>query len=195
VIGLDRFLVKWLDRSAGGVTDMEVDAESAEEARIKVRQTIGIGKPILDVVPIKVQKNKYKNKKVEYDGIKFDSKMERDFYIHLKELQANGTVYDFYMQKNYVLIDAYTRNDGTKVRASFYKADFEVHYSDNRIEVIDIKGMLTDVFKLKQKIFETRYPFELKLITFSKKYGGWITLQELEEKRKQNKLLNQKGTK
>lgn len=192
---MDKFLVKYLDKSAGGVTDMEVDAENAEAARITVRQTIGIGKPILDVIPIKVQKNKYKNKKVEYDGIKFDSKMERDFYIHLKKLQANGLVYEFFMQKNYVLIDAYTRSDGTKVRASYYKADFEVHYSDNRIEVIDIKGMLTDVFKLKQKIFETRYPFELKLITYSKKYGGWITLQDLEEKRKQNKLLNSKGIK
>lgn len=192
---MDKFLVKYLDKSAGGITDMEVDADNAEEARLKVRQIIGIGKPILDVLPIKVQKNKYKNKKVEYDGIKFDSKMERDFYIHLKKLQANGTVYEFFMQKNYVLIDAYTRNDGTKVRASYYKADFEVHYSNNQIEVIDIKGMLTDVFKLKQKIFETRYPFELKLITFSKKYGGWITLQDLEMKRKQNKLLNSKENK
>ena len=192
---MDKFLVKWLDRSIGGVTDMEVDAENADAARIKVRQMIGIGKPIIDVVPIKVQKNKYKNKKVAYDGMKVDSKMERDYYIHLKKLQANGLVYEFYMQKSYVIIDAYTRDDGTEVNASHYKADFEVHYSDGRIEVIDIKGMLTDVFKLKQKIFETRYPFDLKLITFSKKYGGWITLQDLEEKRKQNKLLNSKEKK
>lgn len=183
---MDKYLVKWLDRSSG-VKDMEIDADSAEAARIKVRQLIGIGKPILDVVPIKVQKNKYKNKKVEYDGIKFDSKMERDFYIHLQKLQANGTVYEFFLQKRYVIVDAYINAKGEKVSPSYYIADFEVHYSDNRIEVIDIKGQLTPLFNLKKKIFEARYPFSLILLTYSKIDGGWITLEDLEKARKKRK--------
>lgn len=183
---MDKFLVKWLDRSKG-VMDIEVDSDNAEAARIKVRKMIGIGKPILDVFPIKMQKNKYKNKKVEYDGYKFDSKMERDYYIHLKKLQASGTVYEFFMQKKYVIVDAYTNARGEKVRPSYYIADFEVHYSDNRIEVIDIKGQLTPLFNIKKKIFEARYPFSLVLLTYSKIDGGWITLDELEKVRKKRK--------
>lgn len=189
---MDKFLVKYLDKSAGGVTDTEVDADNAEAARLKVRQMIGVGKPILDVVAIKVQKNKYKNKKVEYDGIKFDSKMERDYYIHLKQLQANGIVYEFFMQKKYVIVDAYTNARGEKIQASRYVADFEVHYSDNRVEVIDIKGQLTPLFNLKKKLFEARYPFSLVLLTYSKIDGGWITLEQLEKNRKARKAAKEK---
>ena len=39
--------------------------------------------------------NKYKNKKVEFEGIKFDSKMEADFYKHLlkKVIGYQGLLY------------------------------------------------------------------------------------------------------
>lgn len=36
--------------------------------------------------------NKYHNKKVIYNGIKFDSKKERDKYIELKQLEKAGII-------------------------------------------------------------------------------------------------------
>ena len=131
--------------------------------------------------------SKYNNKKVEYDGHKFDSMLERDFYIHLQGLIKQGIVSEVLMQKSYILLDGYDKN-GKKIRPIIYKADFEVHYQDNSIEVIDVKGFETHDFRIKKKLFEYRYPFELKLITYTK-LDGWITLDELKKARKKRKQL------
>lgn len=39
-----------------------------------------------------------------------------------------------------------------------YVADFKVTFPDGHIEIWDVKGFLTDVFKLKEKMFHHRYP-------------------------------------
>ena len=39
-----------------------------------------------------------------------------------------------------------------------YTADFVVEYADGRVEVIDVKGMRTDVYKLKRKLLLSRHP-------------------------------------
>ena len=38
--------------------------------------------------------NKYRNKKVELCGIKFDSKAEAEFYIYLLKLKEKGEIVD-----------------------------------------------------------------------------------------------------
>ncbi|RPJ97265.1 DUF1064 domain-containing protein [Rummeliibacillus sp. TYF005] len=130
--------------------------------------------------------SKYKNKKVEVDGITFDSKMESDYYLYLKQLEQQGAVREFLMQKEYILLEGYVKSD-KKIRPIKYKADFEVHYSDGHIEVVDVKGFLTADFKLKKKLFEYRFPFVLKLVKFSKIDGGWIELEDYEKARKERK--------
>ena len=45
--------------------------------------------------------NKYKNKKVEFEGIKFDSEMEKDFYIYLLK---NHKKDEIIIQPSYTLI-------------------------------------------------------------------------------------------
>ncbi|WP_255476006.1 DUF1064 domain-containing protein [Rummeliibacillus sp. TYF-LIM-RU47] len=45
-------------------------------------------------------RSKYKNKQVEVDGIIFDSALESQYYLHLKQLQEQGIVKSFEMQKN-----------------------------------------------------------------------------------------------
>ena len=37
-------------------------------------------------------------------------------------------------------------------------ADFVVTYSDGHVEVIDVKGVRTDVYKLKRKMLLFKYP-------------------------------------
>jgi len=130
--------------------------------------------------------SKYKNKRVIVDGITFDSKMESDYYNHLKQLQKQGLVSEFLLQKEYILLDGYNK-EGKKIRPIKYKADFEVHFADGLIEVIDVKGFLTADFKLKKKLFEYRFPFVLKLVKFSKVDGGWIELEDYEKAVKERK--------
>ena len=100
--------------------------------------------------------NKYKNKKTIVDGIKFDSEMESHYYIYLKQLKEIGEVVDFILQPTYLLQEGFDLN-GKRIRPITYKADFKVIYKDGHKEVIDVKGKLTEEFKIKRKMLLYRY--------------------------------------
>ena len=100
--------------------------------------------------------NKYKNKKTIVDGIKFDSEMESHYYIYLKHLKEIGEVVDFVLQPTYLLQEGFDLN-GKRIRPITYKADFKVIYKDGHEEVIDVKGKLTEEFKIKRKMLLYRY--------------------------------------
>ena len=38
-----------------------------------------------------------------------------------------------------------------------YIADFKVTYADGRVEIVDVKGVRTDVYRLKKKLVEAQY--------------------------------------
>lgn len=100
--------------------------------------------------------NKYNNKKTIVDGIKFDSEMESHYYLYLKHLKEIGEVIDFILQPTYLLQEGFNLN-GKRIRAITYKADFKVIYKDGHEEVIDVKGKLTEEFKIKRKMLLYRY--------------------------------------
>ena len=100
--------------------------------------------------------NKYKNKKTIIDGFKFDSEMESHYYIYLKQLKEIGEVVDFVLQPTYLLQEGFDLN-GKRIRPITYKADFKVIYKDGHEEVIDVKGKLTEEFKIKRKMLLYRY--------------------------------------
>lgn len=56
-----------------------------------------------------------------------------------------------------MLVEKYVNPEGVKRRAITYVADFLVTYHDGREEVVDVKGVETDVFKIKRVLFELRY--------------------------------------
>ena len=109
--------------------------------------------------------SKYKNKKVVYDGIKFDSQKEKNHYIGLKMLLKAGIIKDLELQKTFELQPSFKKN-GKTYRKITYKADF--CYFNNKVDkyiVEDVKGFKTEVYKLKKKIFEYVYKdYELKEI-------------------------------
>ena len=100
--------------------------------------------------------NKYNNKKTIVDGIKFDSEMESHYYIYLKQLKEIDEVVDFVLQPTYLLQEGVDLN-GKRIRPITYKADFKVIYKDGHEEVIDVKGKLTEEFKIKRKMLLYRY--------------------------------------
>lgn len=108
-------------------------------------------------------RSKYNAKKVVIDNIKFDSKAEAAYYQQLKLLKMSGEVVSFDLQPEFILQDSFRKN-GKLYRAIKYKADFLVRYSDGHEELIDIKGMLTKEFRIKQKLFELRYMQSIKCV-------------------------------
>ena len=111
---------------------------------------------------IEFKQNKYHNKKVEYDGIKFDSQKEKNRYIGLKQLERLGVIQNLQRQVKYELQPSFKLN-GKTIRSITYIADFV--YIQDGVEVIeDVKGMRTKEYLLKKKMFEYKYQKEIKEI-------------------------------
>ncbi|WP_068672294.1 DUF1064 domain-containing protein [Oceanobacillus sp. Castelsardo] len=141
-------------------------------------------------------KNKYNARKIEFQGVTFDSQAEYEYYLILKN---DKSVQDIELQPEYQIIKPYKvkcgRCDGrgkvlntktlnlnkctlckgygtrTKSGAKF-TADFKVTYIDGEIKVIDVKGGPTSKdFTLRKKLFEIKTGHELVI---AKKTGkGW----------------------
>lgn len=112
---------------------------------------------------------KYHNKKTVADGIKFDSKLEAERYAQLKMMERAGVIRDLELQPEYELIPSF-KKDCKTWRKTVYKADFRYILAENDKTIIeDVKGstaVITDVFRLKQKLFEYRYPeLSIKIVT------------------------------
>ncbi len=107
--------------------------------------------------------NKYRNKKVIVDRKEFDSKKEAIRYKELKLLERAGEISNLELQPRFLLQDSFRKN-GKTFRRIEYIADFK-YIENGKTIVEDVKGIQTDVFKLKHKIFEKVYPdLELKII-------------------------------
>ena len=110
----------------------------------------------------------------------FDSQAEALRYRELEQMQRAGIVKEIELQPEFVLQDKYRKclsspsiyaiGRGNRIkcfvcggkmrtiRPITYIADFRVTYADGHQEIVDVKGMETEIFKLKRKIFEYRYP-------------------------------------
>lgn len=102
--------------------------------------------------------SKYYSKKVVVDDITFDSKREADRYIELKLLEMAGKIKDLKLQHQFVLQPPFKKN-GKTIRAITYIADFTYFDLEKMKNVVeDVKGYKTDVYTLKKKMFEYKYP-------------------------------------
>ena len=112
---------------------------------------------------------KYHNTKTVADGIKFDSKLEAERYAQLKMMERAGVIRDLELQPEYELIPSFRKN-GKTWRRTLYKADFRYILAEDDSYIIeDVKGstaVITDVFRLKQKLFEYKYPdYTISIVT------------------------------
>lgn len=109
---------------------------------------------------------KYKNHKIEFNGIKFDSKKEMQRYILLKEAEDKGIIQDLKLQVRFELIPAikeeYVEHLKTKDKIKTrtvqlpitYTCDFQ-YYKNGELVVEDVKAsksMLPKEFVLKEKM-------------------------------------------
>ena len=108
--------------------------------------------------------NKYHNKKTVAGGIRFDSKMEGERYLILRDMEKRGEITELQLQPKFQLQEGF-RYHGKTVRAITYIADFMYKNSAGKIVVEDVKGVETKEFKIKKKMFlyqyGDRYDFQL----------------------------------
>lgn len=107
---------------------------------------------------------KYHNIKTEKDGIVFDSKKEANRYVELKLLERFKKIKDLELQPVFLLIPAFEKN-GKKYRKTEYIADFKYYDNEKQEWIIeDVKSEITKkdkVYRLKKKLFEWQYDFEI----------------------------------
>lgn len=99
-------------------------------------------------------RKKYGNKKIDIDGIEFDSKKEARRYYELKLLQRAGQISELELQKEFELIPAQYESferygktgkrlqDGKRCieKSCVYKADFAYRDQSGQLVVEDVKG-------------------------------------------------------
>ena len=103
--------------------------------------------------------NKYGNIKTIIDGIVFDSKSEAGRYCELKLLLKADKIFNLRLQPRFLLQEKFRDSKKKSQGKIEYVADF--YYFDNETKthvVEDVKGHLTDVYRLKKKLFLYKFP-------------------------------------
>ena len=101
--------------------------------------------------------SKYKNVKIEIDGIKFDSKKEGYRYAELKLLEKSGVISDLKRQVIFELQPSFYFK-GKKERSIKYVADF-TYIQNGEYIIEDVKSPITknnQVYKMKRKMMRYR---------------------------------------
>jgi hypothetical protein len=98
--------------------------------------------------------NKYKNVKTTVDGVTFHSKKEANHYLQLKLLVKAGEISDLKLQ------ESYTINVGG-VKICKYIADFTYIDKYGVKHVVDVKGVRTQLYKLKAKLMKAVHNIDI----------------------------------
>lgn len=106
---------------------------------------------------------KYRNKKVEIDGMTFDSKKEARRYKELLLLEKAGAIQDLQTQVKYVLIPSQRINGKVVERECSYKADF-VYTENGQTVVEDTKGFKTKDYIVKRKLMLKEHGIRIREI-------------------------------
>lgn len=117
-----------------------------------------------------------------YEGIVFDSKWEAETYKLLSTLLPKDV--KIHRQVNFLLQEKFKAPNGKGIREINYLADFlitrEEELQDNIIPadafVIDSKGHLTDIFKLKNKMFMYKYRALIHQVKSAKDVAALVDL-------------------
>lgn len=122
------------------------------------------------------KKNKYGNKPITVDGVRFDGLNEHRRWCFLQLMEKAGEISNLRYHVKFELIPQITREEivhlktkdkvVTKVvqSARYYEADF-VYINKKGEEIVeDFKGQETDLFKFKAALFFYRYRKQITIV-------------------------------
>ena len=95
--------------------------------------------------------------------LRFDSQKEARRYDHLILRQQAGEIRDLRLQVDFTLQEAYTDQEGRRIRAIRYRADFTYRERDGRLVVEDVKSRPTRTreYLIKRKLMKDRHGIEI----------------------------------
>lgn len=97
-------------------------------------------------------RNKYHSRKVEVDGILFDSRKEARRYAELLLLEKAGAIRNLQRQVKFDLIPSQKIDGKVVERPCTYVADFTYLEDTGRFVVEDTKGFKTKDYIIKRKL-------------------------------------------
>jgi hypothetical protein len=107
------------------------------------------------------KKPKYGNSKATLNGEKFDSRAELARYQVLLKLQHAGGISQLTRQVSFVLAPKAVVGGKLK-RSLIYRADFQYcDHATGRMVVEDVKGMLTEAYKIKRHLMKTLHGIDI----------------------------------
>lgn len=103
--------------------------------------------------------SKYKSKRCEFKGIKFDSRKEGLHYLLLEADERDGKIFNLELQPKF-------KFELNGVNLGFYKADFQYNEGspNGPKKVVDVKSVATQklpVYRLKKKMMKAFYGIEI----------------------------------
>ena len=96
--------------------------------------------------------SKYAAQPTEVDGIRFDSKAEARYYLQLKARVAAGEI-RYFLRQVAIYLPGKTR----------YVVDFLEFWADGQVRYVDVKGVETQMFRLKKRQVEELYPITIEV--------------------------------
>jgi hypothetical protein len=141
-------------KDCGRFTKLPNGLELCEKSKGQAVVTSANKSACKDFIPPEKKRSKYNAQKRKVDNIIFDSIAEANYYGKLKGLKQSGEILHIDIHPVFTLTASIK-----------YIADFMIFYKNGKIEVIDVKGMKTRDFKLKEKLFNEIHPLKpLKIV-------------------------------
>lgn len=109
-----------------------------------------------DVTPLQGRNkpSKYRNVKCEADGITFDSRRERDYFLTLKAQQERGEILGFVRQVSVPIGKSKRR----------MRLDFVVFHFGGKVEWLDAKGCVSPEWAIKRDELEANTPIRVRTV-------------------------------
>jgi hypothetical protein len=105
------------------------------------------------------KRSKFYNKKFEHNGLKFDSKFEAQRYETLLLLQKCGEIEKLIAHPTFEVSEGFTDAYGKKYKPIYYEPDFIYVEKRSQLTIVeDTKGMKTEGYQMKKKLFLKKYP-------------------------------------
>lgn len=111
-------------------------------------------------------RRKYKNQPTTVGEVSFDSKAEARRFLYLQRLEQAGEISDLQRQVAFELAPSVTVA-GRKRPPLRYLADFTYRAKDGTLTVEDVKGAVTDAYRIKRHLMAAVHGIEVKEIRSS----------------------------